>query len=138
MKKFNYNFSREIISGNYEGDGKVYFENGAVFLDGDGQFCPFAQAKLLVVLYIGQYDDLRNAIKSKLMDRDGYGVCDPLTRGVYAIVEGGCIRLTAVEPYFDFYTVERNLNDNCMTKAVDDFFANEWLPSFEEIFGELE
>ena len=138
MAKFDYDFSGEIIRRSYEGDEKTYFENGAVFLDDEGQFCPFAQAKMLVVLYFGQYDDFRNAIKSKLMHRDGYGVCDPLTRGVYAIGEGSCIRLAAVEPYFDFCTIEKNLDDSCMAKVIDNFFSNEWLPSFEEIFGELE
>lgn len=124
MAKFIYNFNDTLIKGFYDDEPeKRIFENGACFLDAQGEFCSLMEAETLIILYWGRYGDLREQLKQAIIERDG--VCfmpDKLEPGVYMLGECVCKQIKGIKPFVNLYEIEKKLDDAIIDIIVDEAF----------------
>lgn len=123
MTKFNYNFNDTLIKGFYGDKPETrIFENGACFLDAQGDFCSLMEAETLVIVFGGNYDELREQLAEELEDMHGVGIVPKLEAGVYTLNEGVCKQAKGIESFFNFAKIERNLNSAIFDAGLDEAF----------------
>lgn len=123
MVKFIYNFNDTLIKGFYDDEPKKrIFENGACFLDAQGEFCSLIEAETLVIVFGGNYDELREQLAEGLKDMHGVGIVPKLEAGVYTLNEGVCKQAKGIERFFDFGKIERKLDSAIFEAELDEAF----------------
>lgn len=134
MAKFIYNFNDTLIKGFYDDEPeKRIFENGACFLDAQGEFCSLMEAETLIIVFGGNYDDLREQLKQAIIERDG--VCfmpDKLVPGVYILDECVCKQIKSIEYLFNFAKIEKRLNTAIFEAELDEAFIEDFTIGWED------
>lgn len=123
MAKFIYNFNDTLIKGFYDDEPeKRIFENGACFLDAQGEFCSLMEAETLIIVFGGNYDDLREQLAEELEDMHGVGIVPKLEAGVYTLNEGVCKPMKGLMKFIDLGKIERSLDSAIFQAEIDEAF----------------
>lgn len=122
----NYKFNNALIEFFYENEPEKWYENGACFIDAQGEFCSLIEADTLIIVFGGDYDDLREQLAKELENMHGVGIVPKLEAGVYTLNEGVCKQAKGIKPYFNFGKIERELNSAIFQAALDDAFIEDF------------